>query len=74
MDVRENLRNAIRDKGYMQSVIAKKANMSPCKLSLIISLNRKMDANEMLAICKAMYMTPTELAEYKPEPTGTDAG
>lgn len=66
MDIRENLKIVIRDKGYIQAVIAKKANMAPCKLSQILNFERRLEANEMFALCRAMDMTPMELAEYKP--------
>lgn len=66
MDVRVNLRNMIRDKGFRQAFIAKKAGMSPCKLSQVVNLERKLEANEMFALCDAMEITPVELAEYKP--------
>ena len=67
MDVRKNLKAVIKDRGYIQAVIAKKAGMSPCKLSQVINLDRKLEANEMLALCEALNMSLTELVEYKPE-------
>lgn len=66
MDIRVNLKTVIRDRGYIQSAIAKKANMTPCKLSQIINLERRLEANELFSLCDAMDMTPVELAEYKP--------
>lgn len=66
MDVRVNLKYLIKDKGYIQAVLAKKANMTPCKLSQVINLERKLEANEMFALCDAMGVTPVELAEYEP--------
>lgn len=64
-DIRMNLRNIIKDKGYKQAFIAKKAGMTPCKLSQVINLERKLEANEMFALCKAMEITPVELSEYQ---------
>lgn len=73
MDVRVNLKYLIKDKGYIQAVLAKKANMTPCKLSQVINLERKLEANEMFALCDAMGVTPVELAEYEPKmPDGKD--
>ena len=66
MDVRVNLKYRIKDRGYIQAVLAKKANMTPCKLSQVINLERKLEANEMFALCEAMSVTPVELAEYEP--------
>ena len=66
-DVRVNLRDIIRDRGFRQSAIAGKAGMSPCKLSQVVNLERKLEANEMFALCSAMGITPVELFEYKPQ-------
>ena len=62
-DVRVNLRNVIKDKGYKQSVIAKKANLSPVKFSQILNLERKLEANELYDVCFALDMTPMELVK-----------
>lgn len=64
-DVRISLREIIRDKGFRQAAIAGKAGMSPCKLSQVVNLERKLEANEMFALCNAMGITPVELSEYK---------
>lgn len=66
MDIRVNLKSVIRDKCYIQAAIAKKANMTPCKLSQVLNLERRLEANELFALCDAVNMTPMELAEYKP--------
>lgn len=66
MDVRVNLRNMIRDKAFLQAAVARKAGMSPCKLSQVVNLERKLEANEMFALCHAMEITPVELADYQP--------
>lgn len=71
-DIRMNLRNIIKDKGYKQAFIAKKAGMTPCKLSQVINLERKLEANEMFALCKAMEITPVELSEYQSNFLKTD--
>lgn len=68
-DVRISLREIIRDKGFRQAAIAGKAGMSPCKLSQVVNLERKLEANEMFALCNAMGITPVELSEYKPQIT-----
>ncbi len=66
-DVRVNLRKIIRDRGFRQTAIAEKAGMSPCKLSQVVNLERKLEANEMFALCNAMQITPVELFEYNPQ-------
>jgi transcriptional regulator with XRE-family HTH domain len=63
-DVRISLREIIRDRGFRQAAIAGKAGMSPCKLSQVVNLERKLEANEMFALCNAMGITPVELSEY----------
>jgi transcriptional regulator with XRE-family HTH domain len=63
-DIRVNLRNVIKDKGIKQASIALKVGMTPNKLSQIVNLERKLDANEMFAICEAIGITPGELYEY----------
>lgn len=65
MDIRENLKNVIEEKGYMQSAIARKSKLSPYKLSMVLNKQRKLDANELFDVCDAIDMTPTELREYK---------
>lgn len=73
-DIRINLRKIIKDRGFRQATIAKKAGMSPCKLSQIVNLERKLEANEMFALCDAMKITPVELAECKPEMSEREVG
>lgn len=63
-DIRVNLRNVIKDKGIKQASIALKVGMTPNKLSQILNLERKLDANEMFAICEAIGITTGELYEY----------
>ena len=53
-DVRINLREIIRDRGFRQASIAWKAGMSPGKLSQVVNLEIKLEANEMFALCNAM--------------------
>jgi len=64
-DIRINLRAAIRDKCFSQAEIARRAGMTPCKLSQVVNLERKLDANELFRLCEVMGMTAVELAEYK---------
>ncbi len=64
-DVRINLKEIIKERGFRQAAIAKKAGMSPCKLSQVVNLERKLEANEMFALCNAMGITPVELSEHK---------
>ena len=67
MDVRDNLKKVISDKGFMQASIARKAGISPCKLSAILSKKRKLEANEMFDLCEAMGISPCELRAWPRE-------
>jgi predicted transcriptional regulator len=64
-DIRDNLKAVIDEKGFIQAVIARKANISPVKLSQILSKGRKLEANELFEICEAIEMSPTDLRNYK---------
>lgn len=64
-DIRINLRSVIKDRGYIQAVIARKANLSATKLSQILNLDRKLEANELFDVCSAIGMTPMELKNYE---------
>lgn len=74
MDIRENLRAVVSDKGYIQAVIATKANIAPCKLSAILNKSRKLEANELFDLCDALEITPMELKEYRPQILDGKAG
>lgn len=64
-DIRDNLKAVINEKGYIQAVIARKANISPVKLSQILNKGRKLEANELFDICAAIEMSPIDLRNYK---------
>lgn len=66
-DVRDNIRVAIKERCFTQSAIAAKADMSPVILSMILNKKRKLEANELYDLCKAMEISPTELqVRYEP--------
>lgn len=60
-DVRVILKRVIHDRGFSQSAIARKAQMSPAKLSEILNLRRRLEANDMFALCDAMGINYSEL-------------
>ena len=64
-DIRINLGKVMKDNGYVHALIAKKSGITETKLSKILSLTRRLEANELFAICDAIHMTPTELRNYK---------
>ena len=67
IDVRENLRMAVTRSGYKQAVIAERSNLTADKLSSILNLNRKLEANEMFEICNVLGITPNELFSFSNE-------
>lgn len=60
-DVRVVLKSIIHDRGFSQAAIARKAKMSPAKLSNILNLRRRLEANDMFALCDAMNINYSDL-------------
>lgn len=60
-DVRIILKNIINERGFNQAAIARKAHMTPSKLSDILNQRRRLDANEMFNLCDAMEINYSEL-------------
>nr|DAS14624.1 MAG TPA: helix-turn-helix domain protein [Caudoviricetes sp.] len=65
VDIRDNLKELIKDKGLIQASIAKRINLSPSTLSMILNKTRRLDANELFDICRALEITPMDLYNYK---------
>lgn len=63
-DIRDSLRNMVDKKGLRHKYIADRAGMTQQQLCDVFSKRRKLDANELLAICSAADVTLNELAEY----------
>ena len=63
VDVRIVLKSIIHSRGFSQSAIARKAEMSPAKLSEILNLRRRLEANEMFALCDAMDIKYSDLRQ-----------
>lgn len=63
-DIRDNLMDLIKDRCCVQASIARKANMTPDKLSLILNKKRKLEANELFNLCEVLDVTPVELQNY----------
>ena len=60
-DVRLVIGEKIKDKGFSQAAIARKAGMTPQQLCDVVNLRRRLDANEMLDICDAMGIPYSDL-------------
>ena len=63
-DIRDCLKKIIKDGPYNQSAIARKAALTPDKLSAILNKSRRLEANEMINLCEALGITPDELMCY----------
>lgn len=61
IDARDGVRRAIREIGLKQVVVAKKAGLSEQQLCDIVNKRRRLDANEMFALCIAIGVTPNDL-------------
>lgn len=66
-DVRDQISNIIQDRAYKQSTIAHRAGLTPDQLCAALKHRRKLDANEFLAVCTALGMTPEDVAGYRKE-------
>lgn len=64
-DVRSILKNIMSERGFNQAAIARKAKMTPSKLSDILNLRRKLDANDMFDLCDAMEISYSELKPHR---------
>lgn len=60
-DARDGIADEIQKRGFKQAAIAEKAGLTEQQLSDIICKRRKLDANEMFALCKAMGIMPNVL-------------
>ncbi len=68
-DVRDVLAETIKERFIKQALLANKAGLTKQQLSDIICKRRKLCANEMFALCKAMGVTPNVLFEKAQQPT-----
>lgn len=53
-DIRLAIKEEINRRGFQQASIAKMAGMTPQQLTDVVKLRRKLDANEMIALCGVM--------------------
>ena len=65
IDTRAALSEIIKEGAYNQAALAKKASLSPAQLSQILHKRRKMDSDEMFALCDALNIQPSQLADSK---------
>ncbi|MCL2474849.1 MAG: helix-turn-helix domain-containing protein [Chloroflexi bacterium] len=67
-DIRDLLKEYIKRHCFKHCKVAQKAGLNSAKLSAILTKRRKIDANELFALCAAMETTPNEL-KGSPEAT-----
>lgn len=61
LDARDGIRRAIQNSGLKQIIVAQRAGLSEQQLCDIVNKRRKLDANEMFAICEVVGTTPNDL-------------
>lgn len=60
MNVQARIARYVSDNGIKQTFIADKTGLSKNTISAILTLNRKMSADEYEMICKALNKTPND--------------
>ena len=60
-DARDGVRIAIQKSGFKKKFIAENSGLTEQQLCDIIKKRRKLEANEMLAVCTVIGITPNEL-------------
>ena len=64
MDIRDNIRSYIRDRGLTKAVLARRAGMTPAKLSAALTKRGGLVADEINRLCKAMGVSMEEMRNY----------
>lgn len=64
MDARDGVRWIIQRVGMKQRVVARMAGLTEQQMCDILNGRRKLDANELFAICKAVGVTPDAVFEH----------
>lgn len=61
VDVREGLAREISSRGLKLNFVAERAGLTAQQLTDITKKRRKLDANEMFALCEVIGVTPEDL-------------
>lgn len=64
MDVRLKIKAIIEDRASSRSEIARRAEMKQQAFSSVLLCKRRLSADELLRICKALNMTVDEVTNY----------
>ena len=70
MDIRENIRKCIQDKGMTQTAVAERAGFSRAVFSNILRCKRKVYADEVCQIAEALGVSIECLFAAEPENRG----
>lgn len=73
-DVRDALALELKNRCFMQSAIAEKAGLTKQQLSDVINKRRRLEANEMLRICKVTGIAPNALFEAVAQDSAQEGG
>lgn len=65
VDARDGLAAIIAESGYYQKYIAHQVGLTEQQLTDILKKRRKLDANEMIALCNVLEVTPNDLYGIK---------
>jgi plasmid maintenance system antidote protein VapI len=64
MDIRDSIRLYLRDRGFTQTAIAKRADIPEKKLSEVLNKKRKLEVGEFFRLCDAIPEAPETLRAY----------
>lgn len=66
-DIRRKIKSIVEDRAYNQAEIARRSEIDPAALCLILKCKRTLEANALLRICKTLDMTAEEIMDYSPK-------
>lgn len=64
MDIRDNLRRYIMDKGLTQATLAMRVGMTPTQLNLVLKKRRKLEAGEFISLCVVLGVSMEDMRDY----------
>jgi DNA-binding Xre family transcriptional regulator len=64
IDIRDNLKKLIDDKGVKLVHLSEKTGITPTKLSLTLNKKRSLSADELFALCDILDVTLNEVRYY----------
>lgn len=65
IDARDGLAAVIAESGYYQKYIAHQVGLTEQQLTDILKKRRRLDSNEMIALCQVLGVTPNDLYHIK---------